>query len=161
MGVEALADHLLADFQAGQALVLLVVAGGVARLVAEHLGQQHPGHRQGFLAESAHRRQRLLGRARHLAAPLADHFGQPEEHRHGNDRHDGQLPAEDEHGDDGGYEDDDVGQDGRGGGGDHRLDTTHVVGQAGLNLTGLGVGEESERQRLQVRVEPVAQVPHD
>ena len=24
-----------------------MVAGGVARLVAEHLGQQHPGHRQG------------------------------------------------------------------------------------------------------------------
>jgi hypothetical protein len=84
-GVEALADHLLADFQVGQALVLLVVAGGVARLVAESLRQQHPGHRQGFLAEGAHRRQRLLGRARHLAAPLADHLGQPEEHRNGDD----------------------------------------------------------------------------
>jgi hypothetical protein len=41
----ALADHLLADFQAGQALILLVVAGGIARLVAEHLCQQHPRHR--------------------------------------------------------------------------------------------------------------------
>ena len=55
-GVEALADHLLADFQVGEALILLVVAGGVACLAAEHLGQQHPGHRQGFLGQGAHRR---------------------------------------------------------------------------------------------------------
>jgi hypothetical protein len=53
------------------------------------------------------------------------------------------------------------GQDGRGGGGDHRLNPTHVVGQPGLDLAGLGAGEEGEGERLQVRVEPVAQVPHD
>src|SRR5215831_6705117 len=160
-GVEALADHLLADFQVGQALVLLVVTGSVARLVAEGLRQQHPGHRQGFLGQGAHRRQRLLGRSRHLAAPLADRLGQPEEHGHGDERHDGQLPAKDHHGHDGGGEDDDVGQDGRGGGGDHRLDTAHVVGQPGLNLAGPGPGEERERERLQVRIQPVTQVPHD
>ena len=62
-GVEALADHLLAELEVGQALVLLPVAGDVAQLAAEHLGQQHPGHRQGFLADGAHGRQRLLGRA--------------------------------------------------------------------------------------------------
>jgi hypothetical protein len=40
--VPALTDHLLADFEVGEALVLLVVAGGVTRLVAKHLRQQDP-----------------------------------------------------------------------------------------------------------------------
>jgi hypothetical protein len=57
--IETLADHLLADFQVGQALVLLVMAGGVARLVAEHLASS-TRYRQGFLGQSAHCRQRLL-----------------------------------------------------------------------------------------------------
>src|SRR6202034_3178569 len=75
--------------------------------------------------------------------------------------HEGQLPADDDHGNDAGDEGDDVGQDRRGGTGDHRFDPAHVVLQAGLDLAGLRVREEGERQSLQVRVQPVAQVPHD
>src|ERR1700730_11870699 len=46
-GVETLADHLLADLKANEALVLPLVAADVAGLVAEHLGQQHAGYREG------------------------------------------------------------------------------------------------------------------
>jgi hypothetical protein len=59
------------------------------------------------------------------------------------------------------YEGDDVGQDRRGGAGDHRLDAAHVVGQPGPDLAGLGVREKESGEGLQVRVQPVAQVPHN
>jgi hypothetical protein len=67
--VEALADHLLADLEANQALVLPLVAGDVAGLVAEHLGQQHPGYRQGFLTDGAHGTMAAAGGRARLAGP--------------------------------------------------------------------------------------------
>jgi hypothetical protein len=54
-----------------------------------------------------------------------------------------------------------VRQQGGRGVGDDRLQTADVVLDAALDLAGPGGGEEPQRQRLQVREQPGAQVAHD
>ena len=75
-------------------------------------------------------------------------------------RHDGQFPRQHGHGNQGADQDDHVGEDVADGARHHHADAGHVVGDAALDLARALRGEKTQRQRLQVRIEPVAQVAH-
>ncbi len=81
--------------------------------------------------------------------------------RHDDQRDEGKLPGQGDHGDRGGDRGGEVGGHGRRGRGDHGLHAADVVGDAGLDLAGPGPGEERDRLPLQVAEHAGAQPVHD
>ena len=157
---ERAADHRLAHLQPGEAAVLVAVALDRVAAAVEHLRQQHARHRERLLRQRRELGERLLRLAREPPPRAADAIGEVDEDRHDPEREQGQLPGEQQHRDHRAQHRDRVREHRRGGVGDHVLDAADVVLQARLQLAGARGGEEPERHRLQVVVEPVAQVLH-
>ncbi len=157
---EPAADHALAQLEPRKPRVGVAVSSDRLPLAPERLREQDPAHAERLLGDRAHLGERFLGLSGDATPDLADSVGQEEEERQQRKRQQRQAPVDQDHRDHGADDHHHVGSDAAGRIGDHALDATDVVGKAALDLAGLGLGEEAQRQSVQVLVQGVAQVLH-
>ena len=160
-GEEPPPDHGRADAQIPHHPGLLREAGRLLPTAPEQLHQQGSAHVEGLVEDGGHGGVVLHLALGDAAQDMSHPPGRIDEQRQGGHRQQGEAPLGPEHHDQDHRHGDDVGGDGDEGAGYGSLCAHHVVVETGHQLSGLSLGEETQRHGLEVGVEGAAQVVDD
>src|SRR5829696_6465341 len=157
---EGLAVEGRADADVADPGGLVGEAGQLAVAAPEQHHQQRPGDVEALVHGGVHGRVELHRLAGDDLEPAPDPPGREQEQRQHGHRDQGDAPVQQEHGDQGRDQADDVGEDRPEGAGEGPLGADHVAVEAAGEGAGLGVGEEGQRLALDV-VEQAGPQPVD